>query len=98
MSDPASVLISTAALLAVAVTAGAYGSLRARVDAGVEELERLRARINALEGGAAKAASDRAKDRAAIVSVRLIVRRVRRALGVPAIEEPEPDPIGFRPP
>lgn len=94
MSDPASVLISTAALLAVAVTAGACGSLRARV----VELEKLRPRVDALEGGAAKAASERAKDRAAIVAVRLVVRRVRRALGVPAVEEPDPGPIGFRPP
>lgn len=93
MSDPAAVLISTAALLAVAVVAGAYGSLRARV----VELEKLRPRVDALELGAAKATAERAKDRAAIVSVRLVVRRVRRALGAPAIEEPEPDPIGFRP-
>ena len=81
MSDPASVLISTAALLAVSVMAGAYGSMRARVDAGAEELERLRARVDSLEGGAAKAASERAKDRAAIVAHYGIPREVLARLG-----------------
>ena len=92
MSDPASVLISTAALLAVAVMAGAHGSMRA-------EVRELRSRVGGLETGAARAASERAKDRAALVSVRLLVRRVRRAFGAPLPpDDPEPDPIGFRPP
>lgn len=92
MSDPASVLISTAALLAVAVMAGAHGAMRA-------EVRELRARVGGLEASAARAASERAKDRAALVSVRLLVRRVRRAFGSPLPpDEPEPDPIGFRPP
>jgi hypothetical protein len=92
VSDPASVLISTAALLAVAVMAGAHGSMRA-------ETRELRSRIDALEAGAAKATAERAKDRAALVAVRLIVRRVRRAFGAPLPpDDPEPDPIGFRHP
>lgn len=92
MSDPASVLISTAALLAVAVVAGAHGSLRARV----AELEKLRPELIEIRRA-------RARDRAAILAVRLIVRRVdrhvRHLLGAPLPpEKPEPDPIGFRPP
>lgn len=88
MSDPASVLISTAALLAVAVTAGAYGSLRARV----AELEKLRPELQQIRRA-------RARDRAALLAVRLVVRRLRRLVGAPLPpEEPEPDPIGFRPP
>lgn len=92
MSDPASVLISTAALLAVAVVAGAHGSLRAEV----RELRRLRPDLDALR---AEHARGRAKDRAALVAVRLAMRRLRRLVGMPLPpDDPEPDPIGFRPP
>jgi hypothetical protein len=107
VSDPASVLISTASLLAVAVMAGAVGSLRA----DVQELRRARPDIEALrveharDVAALRAEHEkaRAKDRAALVSVRLVVRRldrhVRRLLGAPLPpEEPEPAPLGFRPP
>ncbi len=107
MSDPASVLISTAALLAVAVMAGAHGSLRAEV----RELQRLRPDIDAIRAEHARDVAAlraehekaRAKDRAALVSVRLVVRRldrhVRQLLGAPLPpEEPEQAPLGFRPP
>lgn len=99
MSDPASVLISTAALLAVAVMAGAHGSLRAEV----RELRRVRPDIDALRAEHARDLAElraqRARDRTALVTVRLAVRRLRRLLGAPLPpEEPEPDPIGFRRP
>lgn len=88
MSDPASVLISTAALLAVAVMAGAHGSLRARV----AELEKIRPELQEIRRA-------RARDRAALLAVRIVVRRLRRFIGAPLpTEEPEPEQIGFRPP
>lgn len=91
MSDPAAVLISTAALLAVAVMAGAVGSLRA-------DVRELRSGLDALRGERARDASELRKQRAAVVTVRLAVRRLRRLWGapLPPEEPPEPDPIGFR--
>lgn len=110
MSDPASVLISTAALLAVAVMAGAVGSLRA----DVQELRRRSPDLDTIRAEYAKEAAalraererdlaaaqaERAKDRAHVLTLRLVVRRLQRIVGMPAPpEDPEPDPIGFRPP
>lgn len=97
MTDPASVLVLTAALLAVALLACAYGSLRSDVRelrSDVEELKRQRGQ------DAEETRRAHAKNRAAMMVLRLALRRVRRMLRLlgaePPEEDPEPDPIGFR--
>lgn len=95
MSDVAPVLLSTAALLAVAVLAGAAGAavatLRAGLDALRAEHARTRADVDALRAEQLRAAAQ-------FTSIRGVVRRLDREADELLDEPDAPPPIGFRPP
>ncbi len=95
MTDAAPVLVATAALLGVAVLAGAAGTAIATLRAGLESLRaeqaRTRADVDTLRADQARAAAQ-------ATVIRATVRRLDRDAGELLDEESDPPPIGFRPP
>lgn len=95
MSDVAPVLLSTAALLGVAVLAGtahaAIATLRAGLDTLRAEQARTRADVDAMR-------SEQARVGGQVTAMRAVVRRLDREADE-LLDEPDvPPPIGFRPP
>ncbi len=95
MSDVAPVLLSTAALLGVAVLAGtahaAIATLRAGLDATRAEQARARSDLDAMKG-------EQARVGAQVTAIRGVVRRLDREADELLDEPDEAAPIGFRPP
>lgn len=95
MSDVAPVLVGTAALLGVAVLAGAAGAVFATLRAGLEALRaehaRTRADVDAIRAEQTRVAAQ-------VTAVRGVVRQLDRE-AVDLLDEADaPPPIGFRPP
>jgi hypothetical protein len=90
VSDPASVIVHTATLLAVAVVAGAVGSLHGRLEAARAAIVVLQAAVEALRG-------EQTRDRASLGALRAAVLRLDSE--APELQEEPPErSIGFRSP
>lgn len=103
MNDPASVLIHTVGLLAVAVVAGAVGSLRGRLEATRDLVLSLQARLETLRheqerdrAALAAVSAEQDRERSRVTAVRDAVRRLDAY--APELDDPPDPPIGFRPP
>lgn len=90
MTDPASVIVHTVSLLAVAVVAGAAGSLHGRLEAARAAIVVLQAAVESLRG-------EQARDRESIGALRAAVLRLDAE--APELQEPPADRVvGFRAP